>query len=223
MASFFKQLSASIPRSVSPITVSPLSSVSPQSSATSNDSGFKPTDSKERLQAQGMAVGIMRKSGVPPEYRAEMLNMLIDSILYGRKQKYHNTDEQLYNELAGHTCVKDWVRKAFAQYEMDTRAVDEETKQIKRNSLIHGIAILLGEGFNIVQEPNPAKKQFFERDSAGKIVGILDTKQGQPNARFSECDKAIRQGDKLLLGGKRRKPRKQHRKGSKLSRRRKLH
>lgn len=175
-----------------------------------------------RGETEGMARGIMRKAGVPPLYREEMLQPLIDSILSGREQKIRNTDSDLFNTLAGHTCVKDWVKKAFEEYEKDTRDLDAEMKDVKRSTLIQGISILLGEGFNILQEPNPKKKQFFERDADGKIVGILDTAEGQPNARFSECDKAIRSGEKLLEGGRRRKTQKRRRSSKKTSRR-KLH
>lgn len=173
-------------------------------------------------QTQGLADGIMRKSGVPPQYREEMRQYVIDSILNGRKLKIHNTDAQLFNTLAGHTCVKDWVKKAFEQYEKDTSSMDEDMRKMKRTSLLQTMAVILGEGFNLVQEPNPTKKPFFERDAAGKIVGILNAEPGQPNARFAECDKAIRSGESLL-GGKRRKTRKHHRKGGKSIRRRKLH
>lgn len=205
MASFFRKAATSYRRSVSPpASIPEKETVSTQS------------------QTAGLAQGLMRKAGVPPEYRAEMLKYVIDAILSGRQLKIRNTDAQLYNTLAGHTCVKDWVKKAFMQYEKDTNGMDAETKAIKRQTLMHGIAILLGEGFNIVQEPNPSKKQFFERDAQGKIIGILDTGVGQPNARFSECDKAIRSGESLL-GGKRRKTRKHHSKSRKLTRRRKLH
>ena len=175
-----------------------------------------------RGETEGMARGIMRKAGVPPGYREEMVQPLIDAILSGRQQKVRNTDSDLFNSLAGHTCVKDWVKKAFETYENDTRDLDAEMKAVKRNTLIQGISILLGEGFNILQEPNPKKKQFFERDADGKIVGILDTAEGQPNARFSECDKAIRSGEKLLEGGKRRRTRK-NRRQSRKTLRRKLH
>lgn len=175
-------------------------------------------------QTQGLADGLMRKSGVPPQYREEMRQYVVDAILDGRKLTVRNTDQQLFNMLAGHTCVKDWVKKAFEEYEKNTSALDEDTKTIKRKTLFNGIAILLGEGFNIVQEPNPnTKKPFFERDSQGKIIGILNTAPGQPNARFAECDKAIRAGEPLLLGGKRRRTRKHHRRGGKSLRRRKLH
>lgn len=205
MASLFKKVATSYRRSVSP----PASLPSKEVIST-------------QAQTEGLAQGLMRKAGVPPQYRAEMTKYVVDAILSGRQLKVRNTDAQLYNTLAGHTCVKDWVKKAFAQYEKDTSGVDEETKTIKRQTLMHGIAILLGEGFNIVQEPNPSKKPFFERDAQGKIIGILNTGVGQPNARFSECDKAIRAGESLL-GGKRRKTRKHHSKGGKSTRRRKLH
>lgn len=175
-----------------------------------------------RGETEGMARGIIRKAGVPLAYREEMVKPVIDSILSGREQKLRNKDSDLFNTLAGHTCVKDWVAKAFEQYEKDSSALDAEMKDIKRKTLIQGIAILLGEGFNILQEPNPKKKQFFERDAEGKIVGILETAEGQPNARFSECDKAIRSGEKLLEGGKRRRTRK-HRRISKKTSRRKIH
>lgn len=175
-----------------------------------------------RGETEGMARGIIRKAGVPPAYREEMVQPVIDAILSGREQKVRNTDSALFNTLAGHTCVKDWVKKAFETYETDTRDLDAEMKSVKRSTLIQGIAILLGEGFNILQEPNPKKKQFFERDAEGKIVGILNTAEGQPNARFSECDKAIRSGEKLLEGGRRRRTRK-HRRKSKKTSRRKLH
>lgn len=183
-----------------------------------------PAEEKVSTQSEteGLARGLMRKAGVPPQYRDEMVKYVVDAILSGRQLKIRNTDAQLYNTLAGHTCVKDWVKKAFEQYEKDTAAVDEETKKIKRQTLMHGISILLGEGFNIVQEPNPTKKPFFERDAEGKIIGILNTAPGQPNARFTECDKAIRSGE-TLLGGKRHTTRKHRRKGGKSLRRRKLH
>ena len=204
MASAFTKFAKSFRRPVSPPAVLPATeTVSTQS------------------QTEGLARGLMRKAGVPPQYRDEMVKYVVDAILSGRQLKVRNTDAQLYNTLAGHTCVKDWVKKAFEQYEKDTSGVDEETKKIKRETLMHGIAILLGEGFNIVQEPNPTKKPFFERDAQGKIVGILNTGVGQPNARFAECDKAIRAGE-YLLGGRRRKTRK-HRHSSKSTRRRKLH
>jgi hypothetical protein len=175
-----------------------------------------------RGETEGMARGIIRKAGVPLEYREEMVQPVIDAILSGREQKVRNTDSALFNTLAGHTCVKDWVKKAFETYENDTRDLDAEMKSVKRSTLIQGIAILLGEGFNILQEPNPKKKQFFERDADGKIVGILNTAEGEPNARFSECDKAIRSGEKLLEGGTRRRTRK-HRRKSKKTSRRKIH
>lgn len=204
MASAFKKFAASFRRPVSPPTVLP----------------EKETVSTQAT-TEGLARGLMRKAGVPPQYRDEMVKYVVDAILSGRQLKVRNTDAQLYNTLAGHTCVKDWVKKAFEQYEKDTSSVDEETKTIKRQTLMHGIAILLGEGFNIVQEPNPSKKQFFERNAEGKIIGILDTGVGQPNARFAECDKAIRAGE-TLLGGRKHKTRK-HRRGGKSTRRRKLH
>lgn len=168
-----------------------------------------------RGETEGMARGIIRKAGVPLVYRDEMVNPVVDAILSGRQQKIRNKDSDLFNTLAGHTCVKDWVKKAFETYENDTRDLDTEMKDIKRKTLIQGISILLGEGFNILQEPNPSKKPFFERDAEGKIVGILNTAEGQPNARFSECDKAIRSGEKLLEGGKRRKTRRSRRKTKK--------
>lgn len=172
-----------------------------------------------RGETEGMARGIIRKAGVPLVYRDEMVGPVVDAILSGRQQTIRNKDSDLFNTLAGHTCVKDWVKKAFETYENDTRNLDKEMKDIKRKTLIQGISILLGEGFNILQEPNPSKKQFFERDAEGKIVGILNTGEGQPNARFSECDKAIRSGEKLLEGGKRRKTRRMRRKSKKTLRR----
>jgi hypothetical protein len=172
-----------------------------------------------RGETEGMARGIIRKAGVPIAYREEMVEPVVDAILFGRQQKIRNKDSDLFNTLAGHTCVKDWVKKAFETYENDTRELDAEMKDVKRKTLIQGISILLGEGFNILQEPNPSKKQFFERDSDGKIIGILNTAEGQPNARFSECDKAIRSGEKLLEGGKRRKTRRTRRKSKKTLRR----
>lgn len=206
MASLFKKVATSFRRPVSP----------PET--------IKKDEAVTTIaQTQGLADGLMRKSGVPPQYREEMRQYVVDAILDGRKLTVRNTDQQLFNMLAGHTCVKDWVKKAFEEYEKDTRTLDEESKKIKRQTLMHGIAILLGEGFNIVQEPNPTKKPFFERDAEGKIIGILNTAPGQPNARFAECDNAIRAGEALLLGGKRRRTRKHRRKGGKSLRRRKLH
>jgi hypothetical protein len=183
----------------------------------------KTVDNSES-EVSGLADGIMRKSGVPQSYRAALRPVLSKKIIEGRSEKIRNTDAQLFNILAGHTCVKDWIAKGFSEFEKQMEPLKEhpELGEMKRTIFLDNIATILGIGFNLVQEPNP-KKPFFERDAEGKIVGILNAVPGQANFRFKECDAAIRSGE--TLGGRRQRKTRKSRggKAARKSRRRKLH
>lgn len=217
--------SASSPPDSPPSSTSPGSLPSERRFMARKSASVSPSAARSaESEVSGLADGIMRKSGVPQAYRDTLRPVLSKKIIEGRAEKIHNTDAQLFNILAGHTCVKDWVAKGFAEFEKQTEALKEypELVDTKRTIFLDNIATILGIGFNLVQEPTP-KKPFFERDADGKIVGILNAVPGQANFRFKECDAAIRKGE--VLGGRRKRKTRKTRGGraERKSRRRKLH
>jgi hypothetical protein len=187
----------------------------------------KPLDAKQLTisQAQGLVGQIMKRAMVPPEYRTDLAPYITDSLLKGRAlpANEQNTDAILMNSLAGHTCVRTWVRKAFE--DLKTRMASMKPDEIAQGrgdaamkGTLEGMGLMLGQGFNYFQEP-PGTNKFFERDANGKIIGIANMDKSK-NQRFKECDEALRKGE-TLLGGRRRKTRRQRRK--KRTSRRKLY
>jgi len=155
-------------------------------------------------QAQGLVEQLMKRSGVPQKYRPELAPYITKHLLVGRGMPLdqQNSDAVLMNSLSSHTCVKTWVKKAFELYEQKvTDMTDEERKSGAEKRLLEGtfegIRLMLGQGFNFVQEPNRVKRPFFERNSEGRIVGILNMDKGE-NQRFKECDAALRDGEELI-------------------------
>jgi hypothetical protein len=176
-------------------------------------------------QAQGLVGQIMKRAMVPIQYRKDLAPYITDSLLKGRAlpPNEQNTDAILMNSLAGHTCVKTWVRKAFEQLEerlatMKPDAISLGGREAAFKGTFEGMGLMLGQGFNYFQEP-PGTTKFFERDADGKIVGIKNMDLPK-NQRFAECDAALRSGE-ALLGGRRRRTRRHRRKNRKS--RRKLH
>ena len=154
-------------------------------------------------QAQGLVEQLMKRSGVPQKYRAELAPYITKHLLVGRGMPANeqNTDAVLMNSLSSHTCVKTWVRKAFEEYEgriatykPDEIAMGRQTEALK--GTLDGMGLMLGQGFNYFQEP-PGTTKFFERDASGKIVGIKNMDKPK-NQRFAECDAALRAGEQLL-------------------------
>jgi hypothetical protein len=162
---------------------------------------------KEKMtisQAQGLVEQLMKRSGVPQKYRAQLAPYITKHLLIGRglPADQQNTDAVLMNSLSSHTCVKTWVRKAFELYEQKVKDMtDEERKSGGEKRLLEGtfegVGVMLGQGFNFVQEPNRRKRPFFQRNSEGRIVGILNMDRGE-NQRFAECDTSLRAGEELL-------------------------
>ena len=168
-------------------------------------------------QAQGLVQQIMKRAEVPQEYRGQLAPFVTDSVLKGRMlpPNEQNSDAILMNSLAGHTCVKTWVRKAFE--DLKTRMASMKPDEIAQGrgdaamkGTLEGMGLMLGQGFNYFQEAPGTKYPFFERDSTGKIVGIANMDKPK-NQRFVECDAALRRGE-TLLGGKRRRTRRPRRK-----------
>jgi len=177
-------------------------------------------------QAQGLVQQIMKRAEVPQEYRRQLGPFVTDSVLKGRMlpPNEHNSDAILMNSLAGHTCVKTWVRKAFEDLKIRMASMKpDEIAQGRGDAAmkgtLEGMGLMLGQGFNYFQEAPGTKYPFFERDSTGKIVGIANMDKPK-NQRFVECDAALRRGE-TLLGGRRRRTRRHRRK--KRTSRRKLH
>ncbi len=159
-------------------------------------------------QAQGLVGQIMKRAMVPIEYRKDLAPYITDSLLKGRAlpANEHNTDAVLMNSLAGHTCVKTWVRKAFEDLKtrLSTMKPDEIAQgrgDAAMKGTLEGMGLMLGQGFNFFQEA-PGTTKFFERDQSGKIIGIANMDKPK-NQRFAECDAALRKGE-TLLGGTRR-------------------
>lgn len=177
---------------------------------------------------------LMERSEVPPQYRDQLAPYIAKHLLAGRKMPpdQRNTDDVLAF-LSTHTCVKTWVRKAFEDYEQRKKRFtreeagnDGEGEKFLLDTMFDLMGMVLGQGFNYVQEP-PGTMKFFER----KIVGIKNMDKDR-NKRFTECDAALRVGEPLLpdekrpdkpSAGKRKKTKKNKTKKRKTLRRRKLH
>jgi hypothetical protein len=137
-------------------------------------------------------------SKIFPELTPELLQALPEQIKLGRTYPDPHPDSVLIN-MASHPCVINWTQNALAEIGDSTGYLAES----RRQSIINGVALVLAQGFDKVQEPNPRKRPFFQRDPTGKIIGILNTEQGMPNARFAQCHELLKTTP--LLGGKRRK------------------
>jgi hypothetical protein len=123
----------------------------------------------------------MKRAEVPQEYRRQLGPFVTDSVLKGRMlpPNEHNSDAILMNSLAGHTCVKTWVRKAFEDLKIRMASMKpDEIAQGRGDAAmkgtLEGMGLMLGQGFNYFQEAPGTKYPFFERDSTGKIVGIAN-------------------------------------------------
>lgn len=166
--------------------------------------GVNPLQAQSTIgQTSAVIEILMRKAQVPQKYRSQLAPYIEKHLLVGRAlpPNQKNTDEILINSLAGHTCVRTWVRKAFEDYENSVAKYTPDEIAAGREKLalegtLDGMGLILGQGFNYVQEP-PGKTNFFERDSSGKIIGILNMDKAK-NQRFKECDAALRSGEELL-------------------------
>lgn len=137
-------------------------------------------------------------SKIFPELAAELTQAISEQIKVGRTYPDAHPDSVLIN-MASHPCVISWTQNALAEIGDSAGYLAES----RRQGIINGVALVLAQGFDKVQEPNPKKRPFFQRDATGKIVGILNTEEGMPNARFAQCHALLKTTP--LLGGKRRK------------------
>jgi len=129
-----------------------------------------PDELREISQAQGLVEQLMRRSEVPPEYRAQLAPYITKHLLDGRRMPpdQRNTDAVLIF-LSSHTCVKTWVKKAFELYKKQLGVMTEEegkkgAPEILLKATFEGLGMMLGQGFNFIQEPNRKKQPFFKRD-----------------------------------------------------------
>jgi len=154
-------------------------------------------DTSRKLDLAGLLIRKSTLLKIFPKYADNLKPIVANELTDAGGFPDSHTDQELLS-MSSHPCVIGWVQRALAEYDArPNKDADSET------SVLRGIAIVLAHGFDKVQESNPKKKPFFKRDQTGKIVGILDTEPGMPNARFKDCDLAL-QGTPLL-GGKRRK------------------
>ena len=176
----------------------------PKSDSESSDSSIVTPPAKKvnldmnrKLDLAGLLIKKSTLLKIFPEYTNKLKSVVADELVSAGGYPDSHTDQELLS-MASHPCVIGWVQRALADYDGRTN----KTPQSERSTL-QGIAIVLAHGFDKVQEPNPKKKPFFKRDQTGKIIGIVDTETGMPNARFKDCDIALQKNP--LLGGKRRK------------------
>lgn len=158
-------------------------------------------DSMEDVARDDLARILVKRSTLSkifPGLTAELTQAISEQIKVGRSYPDAHPDSVLIN-MASHPCVISWVQNALAEIGDSTGYLAES----RRQGIINGVALVLAQGFDKVQEPNPKKRPFFQRDATGKIVGILNTEEGMPNARFAQCHALLK--DVPLLGGKRRK------------------
>lgn len=204
-------------RTPSPPNMSPVGSPrGPVHSYGPGGAPISPTVDNPDMKLAEELVGKSSIAKILPEYRNDVILALLQQLPVARDYPGAHTDEELI-KMAGHPCVIVWIQTAIAVFEEEKSM---EIKEHKKSGVINGVALVLAQGFDKVQEPNP-KRPFFERDASGRIIGILNTKPGQPNARFSGCNQALQRIP--LMGGKRRKTKKQQKKKRKTLRRRKLH
>lgn len=137
----------------------------------------------------------MKRGGVPASWQGEMLPAVVQTLEEGLLR---STKADLL-VMAGHTCSRDWIASqvgAYIKMLPYMKSQSAEIQALQKKGVILGIASLLGHGFIQVQEPNLKNSRFFERDANGVITGILP---GHRDQRFSQCDKALRGGEKLDL------------------------
>jgi hypothetical protein len=154
-------------------------------------------DTSRKLDLAGLLIKKSTLSKIFPEYASRLKMIVADELTAAGGFPDSHTDQELLS-MSSHPCVTAWVQRALAEYDGRMNKTPES-----ETSTLQGIAIVLAHGFDKVQEPNPKKRPFFKRDQTGKIVGILNTEPGMPNARFKDCDMALK--GIPLLGGKRHK------------------
>lgn len=103
---------------------------------------------------------------------------------------YHPDDQLL--RTARHTCTRVWVKQALQDLEVGnaqkrSKGYSEEDIELSSKGALTGIALVLVQGFDKVQSAKLTK------DASGKYVGTTD-------ARFPECDAALKGNE--VLGGK---------------------
>jgi len=186
--------------SASPSTT-PVSTPRPGSVATvgrSPSGSFDEANLSARLDLAGLLLKRSSIAKIFPEYVPELQKATAEQILQAHAYPGFHPDSILIG-LASHPCVVSWVQNALATI---PEIPPGEAGEAKKAGIINGVALILAQGFDKVQEPNP-KRPFFQRDASGKIIGILNTEAGMPNARFAECHAIL--ATTPLFGGRRRK------------------
>lgn len=100
-------------------------------------------------------------------------------------------------KVASHTCTIELLQLTLENLARDVEnlkeAGEDEMIEIKIKSTLQTIAVVLGQGFDAVEDNK------FIKDASGKPIGIKEDNIG----RYPECHKALQSGEPL--GGKRKR------------------
>jgi hypothetical protein len=154
--------------------------------------------------ADGLAVFLMKKSGVPEQYQTQLHPYVVEQIKEGRKLPDPHKDDRLMM-LAKHTCTKDWITRAFSEFSSKPADYQDAVKP----GFFSGVGLVLGHGFD------KSEGYKFTKDPAGRVTGIRDPRQ-------ATCNAALAAGEVLYGGRKRKTIKKKSQKKHKTLRRRKM-
>ena len=128
-------------------------------------------------------------------FRSRLEQATAEQLVEAKKRPDAHTDSQLI-QLAKHACTITWVQRALAVLDGEIEQRREKGQSESElepyvSGVLSSVGLVLAQGFDKVESAK------LLRDAAGNVVGINDPRQ-------SECDKALKRGE-TLLGGKRKK------------------